>query len=407
MATTTTTGRSTVVGVFHELEQARMAIEALKEHGFNPDSISILSPRKEDTQALAEDTGTHAGSGAATGAVTGGILGGLGGWLVGIGAIAIPGIGPIIAAGAIATAIAGAAIGASVGAIAGALIGMGVPEDEAKYYENEVKSGRTLVTVGAAGRYDEARQLLRQNGAYDIESGGATTGTAAAQPVQAATRPVQAAAGQQTVQLREEQLQARKQTVEAGSVQVHKEVVSEERTLEVPVTHEEVVVDRRAVERRPSDTPIGDAAEQTLEVPVYEERVTLEKQPVVTEEVTVGTRQVQETQPVSGTVRREELRVEPEGDARIGGATTETWQQAMPRYRSAWQQQAGASGGRWDDVAPAYQYGWEMHNRPDYRGRSWVESEPQLRQSWTAEHPTTPWDTVRDSIRNTWDNATH
>ncbi len=98
----TATARSTVVGVFHEREDAREAIEALKDDGFNPDAISILSPDKRATQDIAEDTGTHAGAGAATGALAGGILGGLGGWLLGIGALAIPGIGPFIAAGAFA-----------------------------------------------------------------------------------------------------------------------------------------------------------------------------------------------------------------------------------------------------------------------------------------------------------------
>ncbi|MCA1646950.1 MAG: general stress protein, partial [Chloroflexi bacterium] len=117
--------RSTVVGVFHEREEARAAIEALKADGFAPDTISILSPDKQATRDMAEDTGTHAGSAAATGAVAGGMLGGLGGWLLGIGALAIPGIGPFIAAGAFATALGGAAIGAGVGAITGALVGMG------------------------------------------------------------------------------------------------------------------------------------------------------------------------------------------------------------------------------------------------------------------------------------------
>src|SRR5205085_7687837 len=101
-----------------------------------------------------------------------GILGGLGGWLVGIGALAIPGVGPLLAAGALGAALTGAAIGAGVGAIAGALVGMGIPEDEAKYYEGEVRVGRTLVTVQATGWYEEARDIMRDHGAYDIEDRG-------------------------------------------------------------------------------------------------------------------------------------------------------------------------------------------------------------------------------------------
>src|SRR5437588_5323931 len=148
-------------------------------------------PDRGDVPDLAAETGTEAETGAATGAVAGGILGGLGGWLVGIGALAIPGVGPFIAADAFATALGGAAIGAGVGAIAGALVGMGVPKEEAEYYEGEVKSGRTLVTVRADGRYDEAQRILRQHGAYDIESRDASatpavSGVVAGQPTSVA-----------------------------------------------------------------------------------------------------------------------------------------------------------------------------------------------------------------------------
>src|SRR5215207_6752144 len=156
--------RDVVVGVFQDRDRARDAIEALKDAGFGGGDISVLLPDRDQTRDMAADTGTQAAGGAATGAVAGGVLGGLGGWLVGIGALAIPGVGPFIAAGAFATALTGAAIGAGVGAIAGALVGMGITEEEAKYYESEVHSGRALVTVRADGRYDEAQRILRHYG---------------------------------------------------------------------------------------------------------------------------------------------------------------------------------------------------------------------------------------------------
>ncbi|MBV9322955.1 MAG: YsnF/AvaK domain-containing protein [Chloroflexi bacterium] len=408
---TQTTRRSTVVGVFQERDDARRAIEALKDAGFAPDSISILSPDKQATQTMAEETGTHAGSGAATGAVTGGILGGLGGWLIGIGALAIPGVGPFIAAGAFATALTGAAIGAGVGAIAGALIGMGVPKEEAEYYEGEVKSGRTLVTVKADTRYDEAQRILRQNGAYDVENrtagSAATTGAVAGQAV-AASSTGRTAQGEQTMQLREEELQARKTPVETGQVTLGKDVVEEERTLDVPVTREEVYVERRAVDR-PADRPIETGAQQTIDVPVREERVDLEKRAVVYEEVGVNKQQVVENQQVSDTVRREELRLDKEGDVNIPGAragATTTWDQAMPTYRQEWQQRYGSAGGRWEDYEPAYRYGYELRNRPEYRGRAWTEVEPELQRDWTQRNPTTPWARVSNSVRDTWQNVT-
>jgi len=408
----TMTQRSTVVGVFQEREQARAAIESLKDAGFSPDTISILSPDKQTTQDMAEETGTHAGSGAATGAVTGGILGGVGGWLVGVGALAIPGVGPFIAAGAFATALGGAAIGAGVGAVAGALVGMGLPKEEAEYYEGEVKSGRTLVTVRADGRYDEAQRLLRQGGAYDIESRDAA-GDSAASANRISTASVapsrSTTAGEQRVELRQEELHARTQPVQTGEVVVGKRVVSEERTVEVPVTREEVVVERHAVDRRPTHDTIDDRGE-TIEVPVTEERVSVQKQPMVYEEVEVGKRSVQETQQVSGTVRREELRVDDQGNvlqnAGVSARSSSGWSSAMPSYRTRWQQQYGSQGGRWEDVEPAYEYGYGLREQPQYRGRSWSEIEPDVQRDWTRSHPNTPWDRARQSIRDTWDAAT-
>jgi uncharacterized protein (TIGR02271 family) len=406
MTMSTRTRGSTVVGVFNDREDAREAIEALKDDGFTGDSISILSPDKQATRDIAEDTGTQAGTGAATGAVAGGILGGLGGWLVGVGALAIPGIGPFIAAGAFATAIGGAAIGAGLGAIAGALVGMGVPEEHAKYYEGEAKAGKTLVTVRADGRYDDAQQILRDHGAYDVESrGSAATATSNPTPQSsgAATRTMRE--GQEAVQLREEELVANKQRVETGQVQIGKEVVSEQRTLDVPVTREEVTIERHPVDRQPADSPIDDR-ERSISVPVHEERVELDKRAVVYEEVGVGKREVQETQQVTGTVRREEARVENEGAVNAGGGTGANWSQAMPVYRQRWQERNGTSRNRWEDAEPGYRYGFTTRTQPEYRGRTWNDVEPELQRDWTTRNPATPWERAKDSVREAWENTT-
>jgi len=365
---TTSTGRSTVVGVFADRDRAREAIEALKDAGFAGDSISILSPDRHATQDIAEETGTHAGSGAATGAVAGGVLGGLGGWLVGIGALAIPGIGPVIAAGAFATALGGAMLGAGVGAIAGALVGMGVPEEDAKFYEEEAKAGRTLVTVRADGRYDDAQRVLREYGAYDVES--RHMGTAAAGVGSMTGEAPRGSGRHDTLELREEELVTNKQQVETGEVQIRKDVVTHQRTIEVPVKREEVTVERTPVERRPADQVIDDR-EQTISVPVREERVEVEKRPVVYEEVGIGTREVQDTQRVSDSVRREEARIERENNGDL-----------------------------------AYRYGHEMRERPEYRGRSWSEVEPEFERDWKRRHPDTPWERAQESVRQTWENRT-
>lgn len=405
MSMTSTSKGSTVVGVFEDRERAREAIEALKEHGFSGDAISILTPDKQATQDIADDTGAHAGSGAATGALAGGVLGGIGGWLVGIGALAIPGVGPFIAAGAFATALGGAAIGAGVGAIAGALVGMGVPEEHARYYEGEAKAGKTLVTVRADSRYDDAQRILRDRGAYDVESRGQSavaTGNPRLQN-ESFARPTRT--DQDPVQLRQEELVATKERVETGQVQISKDVVSEQRTLDVPVTREEVVIERHPVDRRHSDRPIDDR-EQTITVPVHEERVDLEKRTVVYEEVGVGTREVQDTQHVSDTVRREEARIEHAGDVALGNSGGVTWEQAMPSYRQRWQERYGNSGNVWEDAEPAYRYGYEMRSRPEYHKRSWTDVEPEVQRDWSQRNPATPWERAKESVRETWENVT-
>ena len=162
--------RDYVLGVFDDGLAARDAIHALKDAGFRAQDISILMPDADATREFATETGIATREGATTGAVAGGLLGGLTGWLIGIGALALPGVGPFLAAGALGAALSGVAIGAGIGAIAGALVGIGVPENEAAWYEQEVRGGRALVSVVARGRRDEAREILRRFGAYDIES---------------------------------------------------------------------------------------------------------------------------------------------------------------------------------------------------------------------------------------------
>ena len=308
----TTEQRSTVVGVFEDRRQADTAINELRQAGFREDQIGVATRRAEGEtlEATTAEEGSRAGTGAITGALAGAGLGGL----VGLGVIAgvIPVIGPVIAGGTLAAILANAAGGAAIGGLVGALAGSGIPEEETQYYQGEFEAGRTIVTVKADGRYDEAVTILRRHGAYDMQTAARTAGTAAA-PTARATR---AAEGDQTVQVREEELQARKQPVETGAARVRKEVVTEHRTMEVPVQREEVVIERQAPIGEPTAaSDIGPGEE--IRVPVREEQVSVEKKPVVKEEVTVGKRTVQDTERVAGEVRKEEVRVEREGDVDV------------------------------------------------------------------------------------------
>jgi uncharacterized protein (TIGR02271 family) len=315
----TGTQRSSVVGVFTDRARAEEAVQELHNAGFTNDQIGFAAHAPETgNEPGAPGHGTEAGEGAAKGLVGGGIIGAI------LGALAtglIPGIGPVIAGGLLAGIVGGGLIGAAGGGLIGALGGsMGVPEEEARYYDQEFRSGRTIVTVKADGRYDEAQSILRRYGAYDVTSQpGMATGTTTLQGNTAATMPRTEL--DRGVQLREEELRVNKTPVQTGQVQLGKDVVEEERTLEVPVSREEVYVERHPVDRRPSDQPVTDG-DQTIEVPVREEHVEVEKQPVVYEEVGVGKRQTTEHQQVSETVRREEARIEKDGDVDVGGTET-------------------------------------------------------------------------------------
>jgi uncharacterized membrane protein len=134
-----------VVGVYDTEQEAIIAIEKLVRDGYNKQDICVIGQDLKNVNHIADETGTVAEESAAKGAITGGTLGGLTGLLVGIGALAIPGAGPIIAAGPIASSLIGTITGAGLGGLTGALIGLGIPDDEAEYYGNSVKEGKILV----------------------------------------------------------------------------------------------------------------------------------------------------------------------------------------------------------------------------------------------------------------------
>ena len=141
-------GKNTAVfGIYPMYAAVEGAVDALRAAGFRNTDISVLFPENAGTKDFAHEKGTKAPEGATAGAGTGAVVGGALGWLAGIGALAIPGVGPFIAAGPLMAALAGAGVGGAVGGIAGTLIGMGIPEYEAKRYEGRVKSGGILLSV--------------------------------------------------------------------------------------------------------------------------------------------------------------------------------------------------------------------------------------------------------------------
>jgi hypothetical protein len=163
-----------VFGIFRDRIGVEEAVDALRVEGFRNTDVSVLFPDNEGTKDFAHEKNTKAPEGTAAGAGTGAVVGGALGWLAGIGALAIPGIGPLLAAGPIVAALAGAGAGGAVGGLAGALIGMGIPEYEAKRYEGRVHSGGILLSVHAddAAWAKRAQAILERSGASDVARSG-------------------------------------------------------------------------------------------------------------------------------------------------------------------------------------------------------------------------------------------
>jgi len=168
-------GKNTAVfGIYPTYASVESGVDALKSAGFRNTDISVLFPENVGSKDFAHHKGTKAPEGAAAGAGTGAVIGGVLGWIAGIGALAIPGVGPFIAAGPIMAALAGVGVVGAIGGIAGALIGMGIPEYEAKRYEGRVREGGILLSVHSDNSEwtKRAKIILDQTGAQDVSSTG-------------------------------------------------------------------------------------------------------------------------------------------------------------------------------------------------------------------------------------------
>jgi len=177
--------KTAVFGIYPTVAQAERAVDGLVLAGFSNADISVLMPDQQGSRDFAHEKHTKAPEGTTTGAAAGGTIGGTLGLLAGIGALAIPGLGPFIAAGPIMATLAGLGVGGAVGGFVGALIGMGIPEYEAKRYEGRVKDGGVLLSVhcDTSDEIRQAKELLKRTGAEDIAATGeesvGTTTTAA------------------------------------------------------------------------------------------------------------------------------------------------------------------------------------------------------------------------------------
>ena len=166
--------KTAVFGIYSSVGQAERAVDALILERFSNSDVSVLLPDNQGSMDFAHEKNTKAPEGTTTGVAAGGTIGGTLGLLAGIGALAIPGLGPFIAAGPIMGALAGLGVGGAVGGLVGALVGMGIPEYEAKRYEGRVKNGGVLLSVhcDTSEAITRAKDVLTRTGAEDIASAG-------------------------------------------------------------------------------------------------------------------------------------------------------------------------------------------------------------------------------------------
>jgi uncharacterized protein (TIGR02271 family) len=350
-----------VIGVFDNSSQAQAAVERMINAGIDRDQISLVS-RDAEHDKNRDETTEHT-SGAGKGAGIGAALGGIGGLIAGIAGLAIPGVGPIIAAGPIAAAIGGMLGGAGLGAAAGGLIGaltdMGVPEEDARHYEDQVRQGKSLVTVRADNdnEADRASNIMQVQGAVDVEGQSSHGNVEAAADYQggrsldsaeSASRNAMSASETRTdrdfrtsepaiagqvipdkenrdeatglnrkerdasdtasIPVTEERLVVGKRAVESGRVRVYGRVTEKPVEESVQLRNERVNVERRAVDRPATDVDRQD--EVVVEITEMREEPVVGKQERVVEEIVIGKTVEERTETVRDTVRRKDVEVE-------------------------------------------------------------------------------------------------
>jgi len=349
----------TVIGLFDNRAEAQNVVQELTNEGFRRDDISVMSKKIEgqdnrqgETVAYVEEDGEEQIKDMAMGAGTGAAIGGLAGLLLSLTSLAIPGIGPVLAAGPLAAIIAGAGIGATAGGLISGLTRLGVPEEDANYYAEGVRRGGTLISVDAADdRAERAVAIMKQHGAVEIDkraaqwrdegwsgfdsnatqtaynafAGGdqtnASTSEVTAEHQRPATDPrVVARQGQVAVPVVEEQLQVGKREVERGGVRVETHVTEKPVEENVELREEHVNVERRPVDYTFHGTESEAFKESLVEIREAYEELVVNKKARVVEEVVVNKEVEQHTETVHETLRRTDVNVEQIDTGKARGA---------------------------------------------------------------------------------------
>ncbi|MBI5669167.1 MAG: YsnF/AvaK domain-containing protein [Chloroflexi bacterium] len=405
----------TVVALYEDFNTARDVVEDLVEAGFSRDRISLVANDASGEYKRyigTDDDDVSAGEGAGFGAVVGG--------LIGLGAMLIPGIGPVIAAGPLVAGLTGAAVGAAAGAatggIVGSLVDMGVNEDEAGYYAEGVRRGGALVTVQIDDNWENRvvdimsrhRPVDIRRSAEEWRRSGWTGFDASDTSYSAHTTGTQSAQGTRTMsqgghdnearlQVIEEDLQVGKREVERGAVRARTVVEETPVQEEVTLREEHVKVERHPVDR-PVDPNAVEMREQTVEITERAEEPVVAKQARVVEEVVIRKDVDEHTETVQDTVRRQDVEIDNMG-ARTGQRTFESYD---TDWRTHYNTTYGSRGRDYSVYMPAYQYGYMLASDPRYNQyRTWSEVESYARRDWETRNQG-PWEDFKDAIQHAW-----
>jgi len=420
----------TVAALFDKRTEAFGAVQDLVDQEFVRGDIILMT--HDDTHKEGSTTTDHGRSGGAQGARIDAALGGVGGLVVGPTSLTMPGIGPVIVAGPLATALRGADGGAAAGGFIDALTEMGIPEQHAHYYAEGVRRGGVLVAVVTTDEMaDRAVSILSHHNPVDLskraeewrKSGWtrfesqsevyrapAAPRGAEMKRVAEMARPVEAGvharAGDQSattaIPVVEEEIQVGKRAVERD-VRVHTTVTEKPIEEQVHLREEHVTVERRPADRPVSGTDQAAFKESVIEITETVEEPVVAKQARVVEEVVIHKEATDHVETIHDTVRRTDVEVEQEQ------AHQESSFRSFDTYNADFRQHfnttfAQQQGATYDAYMPAYRYGYTLATDKQYSGRDWAALESEARRDWEQRQPGT-WERFKAAIRHGWDKV--
>jgi stress response protein YsnF len=396
----------TVIGVYDRFVDAQNAVSELVSAGFPKENVSMIAADTEgEFKKYVSDDGGDISEGAAAGAGIGAAVGGLGGLLVGIGALAIPGIGPVLAAGPIAATLAGAGIGALTGGLIGALVDAGLPEEEANLYAESVRRGGTLVMVTTTdNRESEAARIMNRFNPIDVERRSAAWRSENWSEFDPEAKPYTQTDFKREggkLEVVEEELRVGKREVDQDRLRIHTYVTERPVEETVSLRKERIEVERHKVDRPATDADLTHMEDETYEITASSEEPVVQKQARVVEEVEVHKEVEMEQRTIHDKVRRKDVdidRLEPDIRA--------DYEKYDPQFQTHYRNTYSQMGRPYENYRPAYFYGYDMARNPTYRNRTWNQVETDARQSWEREYNDSAWDDMKDAVREGWMRAT-